>query len=513
MAVKKFIARDCELSTTGFDADGDSLDCWVVAKKVLAQIGPALAAHRGVVWSSDSRYGSRYSMDCLRQWTSAGQCYYSDMGHVEACSAETLDPYEFAAQSISLLLAAEEARRLAEERDDELHLALAASNVDALHPDISWGTHLNVSVSEDLWEDMFVLNAHPARLGFVASAFAAAIPFFGTGYVKPRRDAPALYSLSGRAHHLTRVHTLSTTEAFNRGLLNTRRESHGRNDRLHLIGFDFCIASAALMASFVQCVLAAAEEGYCGCQLYSPVESLHRWSFGLDLSSGTLPASAPLIDGRRLTLPGFMRALSQELLAMCEAGLISPEAAPDAKELLPRIIELAHYVEEGSLEQAARHLDWAAKLLCLLARGEPLDAPGTRLADHDFSNTDPRRGLLWRLIEAGRIDPLVGMERAEKCLVQPPPESRAWGRGQLIKRFQGQVVDVNWGCVEVRSATRRWNSWTSIDMPHLDDMNRESLGPLLRRANDVDHLRRLLQQPRSRQRLHFNSIPSNPVMN
>lgn len=450
MPVKKFIARDCELSTTGYDNEGRALDSWVVTQKVLRQIGPALASRSAVTWSgSDARYGSRYSVDCLRQWTSAGQCYYSDMGHVEVCTAEVLNPYDFAAQSISLLRAAEEARRLSEEQEDgESHFALTASNVDALDPDISWGTHLNVSVSQDLWDDLFIHNSHPARLGFVASAFAAAIPFFGAGYVMPHTDKGAIYSLSGRAHHLTRVHTLATTEAFRRGLLNTRREPHGNHDRLHLIGFDFCVVSAALMASLVQCVLAAAEEGFCRYLLYAPVDALRGWSHGLDLSTGRMQATATLIDGRQMTLPAYIRDLTGELLAMCEAGLIPPETAPHATELLPRIIELTQYVEEGSLQQAARHLDWAAKLLCLLAREEPLSAPGARLADHDFSNTDPLRGLLWRLIEEQQVDPLVTIDKAEKCLVQPPAESRAWGRGQLIKRFNGQMADVNWSRVE-----------------------------------------------------------------
>ncbi len=507
MAVKKFIARDCELSTTGFEPSGRTLDSWEVTKKVLAQIGPALAAQSALTWSeSGYHYGSRYSIDCLRQWTSAGQCFYSDMGHVEVCSAEVLNPRAFAAQSISLLRAAEAARRLAEEQEEgESHFALAATNVDALNRETSWGTHLNVSVSQELWDDLFLENSHPARLGFVASALAAAIPFFGVGYVMPRPDATPIFSLSGRAHHLTRVHTLSTTEAFRRGLLNTRREPHGRHDRLHLIGFDYCVLSAALMASFVQCVLAAAEEGFCGDLLYSPVDALHTWSHGLDLPTGRMTATSTLIDGQRQTLPAYICQLSEKLLAMCETGLIQAEVAPDATDLLPRIIDLAHYVEEGSVHRAARHLDWAAKLLCLLAHEEPLESPGVRLADHDFSNTDPRRGLLWRLIDEHQVDPLVTIELADACLVQPPPESRAWGRGQLIKRFREQVADVNWSRVEIRETPSYWSSRVLIDMPHLDDMNRQTLGPLLRRADDAFHLHRMLQQPKR------DSVATSPI--
>ena len=40
-----------------------------------------------------------------------------------------------------------------------------------------------MAVTVALWEELFVDHSHPATLGFVSSAIAAAIVFFGTGYL------------------------------------------------------------------------------------------------------------------------------------------------------------------------------------------------------------------------------------------------------------------------------------------------------------------------------------------
>ena len=194
MPSQKFVARDCELPTSAVHANGSSVDSWLATRKVLEQLPTALEAYGVQTWHRNLRTASAYSMDCLRQWTSGGQCYYSDMSHVEVCTAETLQPSTFALQCFSVLRAAEAARRLAEEAEDEpLRIILSAANADPLDPSISWGSHLNLSVDEKLWSDLFVDHAHPALLGYVASAIAAGIVFFGGG----KRRAEVIEFLGG----------------------------------------------------------------------------------------------------------------------------------------------------------------------------------------------------------------------------------------------------------------------------------------------------------------------------
>ncbi|MBC8875239.1 MAG: proteasome accessory factor PafA2 family protein [Planctomycetes bacterium] len=506
MAIPKRGGRDCEFSTTGVDAAGRSIDPWKVTRNILRQIGPALAAYGAKAWSRQTRsrgygygsYATQYSSDCLRSWTSAGQCYYSDMAHYEAASATSLAPKTFAAQCLSTVLAGEAARKLAEEEADEGETYdLTTSNADLLDPSISFGTHLNVQVHSSLWEDIIREHRHPAILGYVTSALAAAIPFFGAGYLLPLNDGTTIYSLSARAHHLSKIKTLSTTQAFSRGLLNSRRESHTeKHERLHLIGFDFDILSSAPMFSLVQCILAAAEEGYCGMSLFDPVRALRTWSWRLDLNTGKLPATAMLVDGRQLTLPAYVRELATVLLNMCESGLITDEIAPQATDMLALVIDLANYADEGSIVQCAKNVSWAAKLLWLTQlcsqSSATLGDAETRLADHDFCHTNPERGAFWRLWEEGMVDPMVTIEDAEACLVEGPLESRDWGRGRIIDKFFDQVADVDWGFVDLRSGDGLWSPRLRVELPQLDSLNKQQFETIIRSAVDPEHLSQLL---------------------
>ena len=496
--IPKHFGRDCELSTTGIDGLGNPVDPGRVTREILRQL-PTACAERGLsVYSEGSRFAS-YSMDCCRNWTSNGQCHYADMAHHEVCTPTCLDPFDFQAHSWSMVQIAEEARRLAETTSDEpVNYSLSTSNVDGVDPATSFGTHLSVCVEQDLWEDLFHSTLRPSRLAMVASGLAAAIPFFGAGYLLPLKDR-AIYSLSARAHHITRVSSVSTTEAFRRGMLNSRREPHGTGfDRLHIIGFDFCLLSGALLCSFVQCLLAAAEEKFASMQLLEPVSAMHGWSWGLDLKTGSMPRRAMLVDGRQLRLPEYMQELTQILLRMCESGLIGPEVAPRATELLPRIVDLAEQVAAGSLEGCARHLTWASKLFYLLNlsadEGIVLGDAATRLADHDFTNTDRNRGVIWRLWEEGLVDPLVTAGDVERAWLTAPENSRDAVRGRIIERFSGAISDVDWSYVELRETDDCWGPRLRIDLPQFDRAFTASIDECVAQATSVQQLEQHIER-------------------
>jgi len=496
--IVKYIGRDDELSTTGVDHRGDSIGSWDVTRAVLNEIGTAFAEHGLATWSNGSGYALAASSDCLRHWAPNGACFYADMSHVEACTPETASPFEYAAHCLSTLQVVEAARRRAERRAPPgTRYELATANVDALDPAISWGTHVNLSVESEVWETLLEDPRYPSVLGFVSTAIGAAVAFFGAGYVLPLKDGRCTYSLSGRAHHLSRVSTYATTRAFERGLLNSRREPHADGlDRLHLIGFDFCLIGAALQAAFVQCILAAAEEGYGGLSAFDPVRATRLWSWGLDTSRGRFTAQAQMTDGRTLALPAYVGELAGVLLEMCDSGLIPEEKAPGARELLPRIVHLAEHAAAGRVVECARHLDWAAKLLVLLdvARGEGggLESAAVRLADHDFGSTDPERGAFWRLWEAGRVDPLVTREEVARCLTDGPETGRGWARGRLIQRFARDISAIDWDEVELRLSDDLWGRRLKVAMPRPDGHCRETFGPILERARDVAELAELL---------------------
>ena len=210
-----------------------------------------------------------------------------------------------------------------------------------------------------------------------------------------------------------------------------------------------------------------------------------------------MPATA-LAGGRRVTLPQYVRELATVMQEMCEAGLITTDVAPEASDLLPRVIELTHYAEEGSIARCAQNLDWAAKLMVLLELAEQpgvrLGDAQTRLCDHDFANTDPTRGDFWRLWREGRVDPLIDRAAVDACLADGPIANRGYGRGRLIQSFSDSITDIDWSYVELRRDDDRWSPRLRIDMPNPASLARERIDPILARAGDVAQLEALLDQ-------------------
>jgi Pup amidohydrolase len=527
MAIPKFVGDDCELSTTGRGPDGRPLDCLEISYAILDRIGAAMDPLGVKVWSgnrhnsnevwghpSGRNHGSRHGwgngrgtplyvnrFDSNRKWGSHGGAAYCDCEKGEWNTAETLTPRRYAAQHIGSLVMAERARRLAEaDAPQGTQLHLTAENVDPQDPAVSWGTHFNVSISRALWDDLHHEVRHPNVLSFVTSALAAATVMFGSGYLLPLRNGDVIFSLSARAPHLTKLDSLSTIVAFERGILNSRREGHSNEERQHLINFDFSPLGARLRCSLVQAIFAAAEEGYCGLNLFDPVKALRTWSFSLDMQSGRLQEAVLLADGSRLTLPQYVRALCTALLQMAESGLIAENVAPEARELLPVIIELTRQLEAGELLRCARHLDWCVKTLFLgnlcVEHGATLGDATTRLASFDYTNTNPERGWFWKLWEAGEIDPMVSREEVNRSLVTPPPESRAWGRAMLIRRFYDRIAAVGWDHVDLsrNAAGSRWSPRLRISLPELQSLNQAELEPILSQTRDIGDLERLLSR-------------------
>jgi len=488
--IRKHSGRDCELSTTGITFDGGSIDPETVTNAVLAQIPAAVEARGGrVICMRDGWYN--LATDNKRRWASNSTCAYNDLSHVELATCASTSAITVAKYSWLAVRIAEEARRLAEEAaEGRARYSLSTANIDVADPAISFGTHLSTAIERSLWLDLYRQHRQPARLAMVSSAFAAAIPFFGAGYLLPGKFETT-YSLSARAHHLTRVSTIDTTVAYHRGILNSRQEPHGHGfERNHMIGFDFCLLSSPLMIVFVQSVLAAAEAGLCNPQLMNPVKALRSWSWGLDLTTGQMPTTAPLVDGRGLTLPQYLREVTQMLLDLCESGVIPKDVVPDAVELLPKIIQLTHDAEQGLVASCARHLSWAAKLMCVLSHcddgGHDLGDPSTRLLDHDFGNTDPQRGLIWKLWENGDVDPLVQSDEVEACWNHPPNDTRDYIRGRLIELFPEYIADLDWSYVELRRKGPAWSPCVKIELPYLTGWSSDAFESFVARCSSSD---------------------------
>jgi proteasome accessory factor A len=89
-------------------------------------------------------------------------------------------------------------------------------------------------------------------------------------------------------------------------------------------------------------------------------------------------------------------------------------------------------------------LDWVAKhrLLSAYAERHGLEWDDARLAAMDLQYHDlrPEKGLAARV----GLERLVSPEEVESAISAPPLDTRAWFRGECLRRFPESIVAANW---------------------------------------------------------------------
>ena len=96
----------------------------------------------------------------------------------------------------------------------------------------------------------------------------------------------------------------------------------------------------------------------------------------------------------------------------------------------------------------ADRLDWAAKLTMIEGYrdrdGLQWSDPKLRLIDLQFHDIDPQRGLFQRLEQRGSMRRLFTEDDVASAAAIPPPSTRAWFRGECLRRYGRDVVAANW---------------------------------------------------------------------
>jgi proteasome accessory factor A len=173
--------------------------------------------------------------------------------------------------------------------------------------------------------------------------------------------------------------------------------------------------------------------------LANPVKAIRQVS--LDLS---LAQPVDLADGRTATA----LALQWELFGLArkyaeDRGLACLGDEAVGQDVLQRWEDVLHGLETDPSVVADR-VDWAAKLQLLEAYRERhgLDWDDQRLAAVDLQYHDlrPERSLFARL----DTEHLVTREEVLEAVTEPPRRTRAYFRGQCLKRWASSVASANW---------------------------------------------------------------------
>lgn len=487
MAVKKvcgieteygIIARGVELTAmmassllvNAYSDEGLSLRAWDFANE-----SPDRDARGG--WRPEADYPE---VDVLmaNSVLTNGARYYVDHAHPEISTPECLTPsdvvlYDRASEEIIRTSLARANGRLGQGRE----LLAYKNNSDGKGN--SYGCH----------ENYLVDRATPfgGLAASITSHFVSRQVFTGAGKVgveNPRDgEARPVYQLSQRSDFFEEPIGLETT--VRRPIVNTRDEPHcdaTKYRRLHVIVGDANMSEVAtfLKVGTTALVLSCIEDGCFPGSLVveDPVTEIRRVSH--DTSLGHAIAC---VDGRRLT------ALEMQF-EILEAVVRWREGADDdtVGGESDRVLGLWRTVLDGLArdpDEVAHLVDWVAKkrLVDSLAARHGLEPTHSKLKVVDLQYHDMRteRCLASRV----GLRTLVPEDDVRRAMDDPPVSTRAFFRGECIRRWPDKVVSANWDSIVFDAESEMLQR-----VPMLDPLKgtRNLVGELLESATSVDDL-------------------------
>jgi Pup amidohydrolase len=274
--------------------------------------------------------------------------------------------------------------------------------------------------------------------------FVSRLLYVGAGRLGSEfADREVPFQLSQRADFFEVEVGLETT--LKRPLMNTRDEPHAdpeRYRRLHVINGDanLCEVATFLKVGTMLLVLDVVEDEALGHvpALAQPVQAFHQVSHDL---TGRRPLR--LDDGSTAT----PLELQWHYLEAVKRAVKDRDLTPVEVEVLERW-EAVLATAEADPRALAGKVDWATKLELLenYRQRHQLAWDHDRLKMVDLQYHDVRRdkGLYHRLAARGRVERLVTDDEVVRAMTRPPEDTRAWFRGECLRRFPDRVVAAGW---------------------------------------------------------------------
>lgn len=234
-----------------------------------------------------------------------------------------------------------------------------------------------------------------------------------------------------------------------RPIINTRDEPHANRDRyrrLHVIIGDANMSefTTYLKVGTALVVLHMIEDGFLANPLVlrNPVRALR------DISHDTTCTLAvPLKDGTKMTAIAMQRwyhAAALQYLAQ----------HPDCPPTYPAIVAEWGTVLDRLTEdpmQLYREIDWVMKLHMITnymaRRGSGWDDPRIAMMDLQYHDIRPEKGLYYVLERSGGARRMLTDDSIIQAMDNPPEDTRAYFRGQCLKKFKNQIFGVNWDSI------------------------------------------------------------------
>ena len=410
-----------------------------------------------------------------------GARLYVDHAHPEyatpeCASAHDLVVWDVAGERIVEAAARHAERSLPEGSTVHVH----KNNTDG--KGAAYGTHENYLVDRSVPFGLLTRHLLPM--------FVSRPVLVGAGRVGSEHDERVDFQISQRADFFEVEIGLETT--MRRGIMNTRDEPHADLDRfrrLHVINGDAnpgeraTLVKVGAMLVLIDAVMSGALPG--PLDLVDPVAAFRTLSHDPELR-----ATVATTDGRRWTAVD----LQEELLERCERALPEAERPASTVEAFAAWRGMLDAARQGPSALVGL-ADWATKLDLIDAfrarHGLGPSHDRVRMVDLQYHDVRRDKGLHHRLVAAGRVERVTTDVEIEAAMDRPPEDTRAWFRGECVRRFPEAVVAAGWDSVVMDLGSDR--GLVRLPMPEPGLGTRALTEPALSAATDVDDLLRRLE--------------------
>lgn len=367
---------------------------------------------------------------------------YLDMGHLEYASPECASLADLVASDRAgdqLLQQAIEAMGLGDQ------VSLIKNNIDH-ETDATFGSHENYLVTR-----RFPFSRR--GLGLLVPFLITRQIFTGAGRIGSadtpdgwipveqlliRRPglrnagdrSPLPFQISQRADHI--VNDFFEWVQQNRAIVNTRDEplaDPNQFRRIHLLLGDSNLAevATALKLGTTGLVLQLIEEGHAptGFDFEDPVETLKEISRDQDFTW-----LVALRSGKTISAIDIQEQYLEAARKHCRGQDEETDWVLEQWETV--LADL-----RGDYRRLVGRVDWASKLWLLESFREAeqvdWDDPWLKSLDLEYHNLHPDKGLYFGLLEEGRVSRVTTDKAVELAQTQPPRNTRAFGRGELVR--------------------------------------------------------------------------------
>jgi len=271
--------------------------------------------------------------------------------------------------------------------------------------------------------------------------------YAGAGKVgSENRAHPCPYQLSQRADFFETEVALDTM--VKRPIVNTRDEPHADREkyrRLHVIVGDSNMSEYTiyLRNGATALLLSMIEDGALrrDLALRDPVRAIKEVSH-----DPSCRRELQLENGKKLSAVQIQR----EYLEMAQKYVSGKSPDPITLDVLAKWEHVVESLERDPME--LRHeIDWVIKKALIEGfmerKGLDWESAQVSMLDLQYHDLRPDKGLYYLLERQGRVERIVTDAEIDAAVTEPPVDTRAYFRGQCLKRYPAEVFGVNWDSI------------------------------------------------------------------